>query len=152
MKWSHLEAVKFNYHKKENQGSCGRQNRDLDLGRSGAQASDRGARQTRRPIRKLHRPQSDRAVPRNSESGGGVIHMDLAPKLLYTRPEAADMLSISVSSLDVLIGRGMLRAVRKGRRVLVHKTELERLARQNIPTIWPAKEHGKTVNRAEAHS
>jgi excisionase family DNA binding protein len=78
--------------------------------------------------------------------------MDLAPKLTYNRKEAAEMLSISVSSLDVLIGRGMLRAIRKGRRVLVHRTELERVARQNIPTIWPAKEHGKTVNRPEAHS
>ena len=71
--------------------------------------------------------------------------MDPAPKLLYTRKDAADMLSISVSSLDTMIGRGMLRAIRKGRRVLVHKTELERVARQNIPSIWPAKENGRTV-------
>lgn len=71
--------------------------------------------------------------------------MDPAPKLLYTRKDAADMLSISVSSLDTMIGRGMLRAIRKGRRVLIHKTELERIARQNIPAIWPTKENGKTV-------
>jgi excisionase family DNA binding protein len=76
--------------------------------------------------------------------------MDPAPKILYTRAEAAAALSLSVSTLDMLVGRGMLHAVRKGRRVLIHKTELERVARQNIPTIWPMKLHGKTVRSTAA--
>jgi excisionase family DNA binding protein len=76
--------------------------------------------------------------------------MDPAPKILYTRAEAAEQLSLHVSSIDVLIGRGMLRCVRQGRRVLIHKTELERFGRQNHPRIWPAKLHGKTVNSSAA--
>jgi excisionase family DNA binding protein len=76
--------------------------------------------------------------------------MDPAPKILFTRAEAAAALSLSVSSIDMLVGRGMLRCVRQGRRVLIHKTELERVARQNHPTIWPAKLHGKTVRSTAA--
>jgi excisionase family DNA binding protein len=61
-------------------------------------------------------------------------------RLLYSREEAAAMLSISASTLDVAIGRGMLRIVRKGRRVLIHKAELERFSRRDAPSaIWPAK-------------
>ncbi len=71
--------------------------------------------------------------------------MDSTAKILYMRSEAAEMLSISVSSLDMMIGRGMLRVVRKGRRVLVHKSELERVARQNVPSIWPPKRNGRTT-------
>jgi excisionase family DNA binding protein len=62
-------------------------------------------------------------------------------RLLYSREEAAAMLSIAASTLDVAIGRGLLRAVRKGRRVLIHKAELERFSRRDMPGgIWPAKE------------
>jgi excisionase family DNA binding protein len=59
--------------------------------------------------------------------------MELAPKILYSRKEAAGMLSISVSTLDSLISFGKLRATRKGRRVLVHRNELERWAKQDSP-------------------
>jgi excisionase family DNA binding protein len=76
--------------------------------------------------------------------------MDPAPKILFTREEAAAALSLSISSIDVLVGRGMLRAIRKGRRVLIHRSELERVARQNTPVIWPAKLHGKTVRSTAA--
>jgi excisionase family DNA binding protein len=76
--------------------------------------------------------------------------MDPSPKILYTRAEAAATLSLSISSIDLLVGRGMLRAIRKGRRVLIHRSELERVARQNIPAIWPAKLHGKTVRSTAA--
>jgi hypothetical protein len=47
-----------------------------------------------------------------------------------------------------MIARGMLKATRKGRRVLIHKNEIDRVARQDIPRIWPAKRDGKTVNTA----
>jgi excisionase family DNA binding protein len=61
--------------------------------------------------------------------------------LLYSREQSAAVLSISPSTLDVAIGRGMLRIVRKGRRVLIAKAELERFARRDLPGgIWPAKE------------
>jgi excisionase family DNA binding protein len=65
--------------------------------------------------------------------------MEPAPKILYSRVEAAQMLSISVSSLDVLISTGRLRTVRKGRRVLIHIAEIERIASQEIPRIWPSR-------------
>lgn len=62
--------------------------------------------------------------------------MEPAPKILYSRVEAAKMLSISVSSLDELIARGLLRAVRKGRRVALHVDDIERLAAKNLPRMW----------------
>src|ERR1700683_1068899 len=147
-----MEAVKFNDNQKKNSESGARSSGTslLVRGERRAEGQARSDCPEGRTLSQLHRAQGGREISRDQSRGRRL--MDLAPKLLYTRPEAAGMLSISVSSLDVLIGRGMLRAVRKGRRVLVHKTELERIARQNIPTIWPAKEHGKTVNRPEAHS
>jgi excisionase family DNA binding protein len=65
--------------------------------------------------------------------------MEPAPKILYHRTEAAEMLSISVSSLDVLIATGRLKATRKGRRVLIHRSEIERIAAQDISRIWPTR-------------
>ena len=68
-----------------------------------------------------------------------ILTMEPAPKILYSRAEAAEMLSISVSSLDVLIATGRLKAIRKGRRVLIHLSEIERSAAQEIPRIWPSR-------------
>ena len=70
--------------------------------------------------------------------------MEFAPKILFSRKEASELLSLSVSSLQVMIARGMLKITRKGRRVLIHRAEIERLSRQDIPRIWPAKFEGKT--------
>jgi excisionase family DNA binding protein len=70
--------------------------------------------------------------------------MEPLPKLLFTRQEAAEVLSVSTSTLDMMIARGMIRAVRKGRRVLVHKNELARAAVKNFPQIWPSKRDRKT--------
>jgi excisionase family DNA binding protein len=75
--------------------------------------------------------------------------MALAPKILYTRQEAATMLSLSLDSLQELMHRGLLAGVRKGRRVLVHRDELERFAAEDTPHIWLPKQKGKTV-RAHA--
>lgn len=72
-------------------------------------------------------------------------------KLLYTRAEAAERLSLSVSTLDVTIRRGMLRVQRKGRRVLIAADELDKFVRKDIPQIWPAKENGKTVRTLEKY-
>ena len=55
--------------------------------------------------------------------------MEVSDKFLLTRKEAATMLSVSVSALDMAIGRGMLRARRAGRRVLIEKREIERFSR-----------------------
>jgi excisionase family DNA binding protein len=70
-------------------------------------------------------------------------------KTLFTRKEAAATLSISASTLDVAIGRGMLRARRQGRRVLIHRKEIERFARAEHWSIWPERSSGKTTRRRE---
>lgn len=72
-----------------------------------------------------------------------------APKILFTRAEAAEMLSLSVDSIQELIHRGLLRGVQKGRRVFLHRDELERFAAEDTPQIWLPKRDGKTV-RAHA--
>lgn len=60
-------------------------------------------------------------------------------KLLYTRKEAAELLSISVGSLQILISRGDIRIRRFGNRHLIPREELERLAHKDITQIWPEK-------------
>ena len=50
--------------------------------------------------------------------------------LAYSKREAAAATSLSVRSLDYLIERGQLRAVKVGRRVLIPSRELERLIEQ----------------------
>lgn len=71
--------------------------------------------------------------------------MDPAPKVLYSRQEAAEMLGLSLSSVQELMHRGLLKGIRKGRRLLLHRTDLERFAAQDTPQIWVPKENGKTV-------
>ena len=68
-------------------------------------------------------------------------------RLLYSRTEAAEALSLHVNSIDILISSGRLRARRIGSRVLVPAEELARYARRDQGPIWPAKVNGKTVNR-----
>lgn len=74
--------------------------------------------------------------------------MEPTEKILYTRKEAAARLSISVSTLDCAIRRGMLKVTHKGSRVLIHATELDKFGRRDAARIWPPKENGKTVNRS----
>jgi excisionase family DNA binding protein len=69
--------------------------------------------------------------------------VDLTLKLVYTRAEAAERLAISISSLDMLIATGRLKAIRKGRRVTIHKSEIERMALKEIPQIWPPRDRRK---------
>jgi len=66
-------------------------------------------------------------------------------KLLYSRLDAAEALSLSVSTIDMLVGRGMLRARRQGRRVLIPHAEIERFSKREFVSLWPAKQNGKTV-------
>jgi excisionase family DNA binding protein len=54
-------------------------------------------------------------------------HRDQETVLAYSKREAAAATSLSVRSLDYLIERGQLRAVKVGRRVLIPCRELERL-------------------------
>ncbi len=50
-------------------------------------------------------------------------------KILHARQEAAQMLSISLRKVDLLISSKTLKTVRVGRRNLVAHSELERFAR-----------------------
>lgn len=68
-------------------------------------------------------------------------------KLLYTRKEAAEALSISTSTLDVLIGEGRIRFRRIGRLVRIPRQELLRLTREDVLHVWPEKRNGKTTRR-----
>jgi len=71
--------------------------------------------------------------------------MNSLPRLLYTRREAAEALHLSDSSVDMLITQRILRPVRKGRRVLIARAEIERVAGLKVQRIWPAKVDGKTT-------
>ena len=57
--------------------------------------------------------------------------MTTAEKILYSRQEAAELLSLSLRSLVVLIDRGELPVRRIGRRVLVPRASLEAFARRD---------------------
>ena len=68
------------------------------------------------------------------------------PKAFFSIKEAAAALSLSASTIDVLIVRGMLRPRRQGRRVLIPTAEIERFAKRDIGgPMWPEKQNGKTV-------
>lgn len=72
---------------------------------------------------------------------------DHGRKLLYTRKEAAELLSISVASLQILIHRGEIRIRHFGSRQLIPHAELERLAQRDVAQIWPQKGPQGTTRR-----
>jgi hypothetical protein len=56
-----------------------------------------------------------------------------------------------LSSLQELMHRGLLKGIRKGQRILIHREEIERFAKLQTPRIWEPKRDGKTVRfRLEA--
>ena len=55
-------------------------------------------------------------------------------KILYSRREAAQIISLSLRSIDYLIENGELLARRVGRRVLIERAELERFALRDHST------------------
>jgi excisionase family DNA binding protein len=71
-------------------------------------------------------------------------------KLLYSKKEAALMLSICMSTVEQLIARGELKTRRMGKRVLVPRGELVRLAGRDVLDLWPEKQNGKTVRASSA--
>ena len=52
-------------------------------------------------------------------------------RVAFTRVEAADTLRVSLRTLDYLLAQGTLRGRRIGRRVLIPKTEIDRLLRRD---------------------
>jgi excisionase family DNA binding protein len=73
-------------------------------------------------------------------------------KAFYTRSEVAYYLSISISTVDVLIGQGEIRAVHRGRLRLIPREELVRVSKKDFPVrIWPEKgPNGKTRRKRTA--
>jgi excisionase family DNA binding protein len=61
-------------------------------------------------------------------------------RLLYPRKDAAYLLGISVRSLDYLIANKQLHFQKIGKRVLIHRKELERFASTNHyrSVVWVA--------------
>jgi excisionase family DNA binding protein len=55
---------------------------------------------------------------------------DTELKLLFSKTEGAAALSISRRKIDYLIAEKKLRATRIGRRTLIHRREIERIARE----------------------
>ena len=57
--------------------------------------------------------------------------------ILYTRKDAAAAIGLSVRALDYFISQGKVKVRRLGKRVLVPRVELERLAAKDQPAIVP---------------
>ncbi len=62
-------------------------------------------------------------------------------RLLYNRAEAAKLLSLSIGTLNIAIARGMI----IGKKRLIPHSALVAFSQKNLPLIWPAKLHGKTI-------
>ena len=64
--------------------------------------------------------------------------MPTTAKVLYTKREAAQLLSVSVRSVDYLIFSRQLPSRRIGRRVLIHRDAIEQFARRDHLSIHAA--------------
>jgi excisionase family DNA binding protein len=53
-------------------------------------------------------------------------------KLLFSKGDSAAALSVSTRKIDYLISAGQLRATKIGRRTLIHRNEIMRIARQGV--------------------
>jgi excisionase family DNA binding protein len=63
-------------------------------------------------------------------------------KLLFTRKEVAQLLSLGLRTVDGLVHSKELRVVRIGRKVLVHRDEIQRFARRDHETRKSETEAG----------
>lgn len=66
--------------------------------------------------------------------------------MLYTRREAAELLSLSVSTVQMLVSRGMLGSRKMGHKRLIPHASLVAFAQKNLTSLWLPKHNGKTVN------
>lgn len=54
------------------------------------------------------------------------------PRLLYSRPEAAKMLGISLRTLDAFLAGGAIRPTRLAGRVMLSRSELDRVSAEGV--------------------
>ena len=59
--------------------------------------------------------------------------------LLLSKKQAASALGISIRSVEYMLANGRLEGRRLGRRRLVTRRSVERLARADVPTMSPPK-------------
>jgi excisionase family DNA binding protein len=71
--------------------------------------------------------------------------MDNGTRLLFPRKESAQILSLSVRTLDYLIASKAIAVVRVGRKVLVPRLELEKFARRGEPRLEKATERSSSL-------
>jgi hypothetical protein len=64
---------------------------------------------------------------------------------LYTKKEAAKVMRVCVSTLDLYTLRGFLKPVRRGYRVMFVAAEVDKLAECPLPPVWPAKKQADPV-------
>lgn len=64
--------------------------------------------------------------------------MSDVPKILYSVKEAAYALSVCTKTLRKYIAEGYLPAKRTGRIIRIHRKDLEALAKNGLPSVWPA--------------
>jgi excisionase family DNA binding protein len=64
-----------------------------------------------------------------------VSRIPTSERLLFSRDEAAQMLSVSPRSITYMIDSNRLSVTRLGRRTLIHRAELERFARIDQPNF-----------------
>jgi excisionase family DNA binding protein len=74
----------------------------------------------------------------------------ISDKILYSMKEAAAQVSLSVSTLEQLVTQGEVHVRRIGKRILVPRKELERLATRDVEIFWPERKHPKPNVSAEA--
>ncbi len=68
--------------------------------------------------------------------------MENCSQLLFSKKEAAQLLSLSVRSVDYLLTNGELESRRVGRKVLIPKSALTRFVGSDHPTRSKGKNRG----------
>jgi excisionase family DNA binding protein len=64
-------------------------------------------------------------------------------RILHPRPDAANLLAISLRKLDQLIKARTISAVKIGKRTLISQAELENFADRNTPQLGKGGRDGK---------
>lgn len=89
----------------------------------------------------LDRPHEGYEATENMPSGGYMDHN--VEKLLYSRRDAAEALSLSIRSVDYLITTGRLSTRRVGSKILIPAGAIRRFAKEDHPeSVRSSGEHG----------
>jgi excisionase family DNA binding protein len=74
-------------------------------------------------------------VVQSTDSATAISDQQIYPKLAYSRDEAANLLSVSVRTIDNLVSNGELKARRTGKRVLItHDAVVQFIRRDHLTT------------------